>query len=70
VPGTHGRGNILVAGFGAFEKRCNTTDQHNAPSRFNRHELAYLAAPLEAVALLRDRLFHVFARARAANKQV
>ena len=65
-----GRGNLLVAGFGAFVKRCNTTDQHNAPSRFNRHELAYLAAPLEAVALLRDRRFHLFARACAANKQV
>ena len=32
--------------------------------------LAYLAPPLEAAALLRDLLFHLFARARAANKQV
>ena len=30
--------------------------------------LAYLAPPLEAAALLRDLLFHLFARARAANK--
>ena len=51
VPGTHVRGNILVAGFGAFAN-CNITDQHNTPSSFNQHELAYLAAPLEAVALL------------------
>ena len=61
VPGTHGRGNVLVAGFGAFVKRCNTTYQHNAPCRFNQHALAYLAPPLEAVALLRDLLFHLFA---------
>ena len=70
VPGTHGRGNILVAGFGAFVKRWNTTYQHNAPCRFNQHVLAYFAPPLEAVALLPDRLFHLFARASAANKQV
>ena len=69
VTGTYGRGNILVAGFGAFVKRCNTTDQPNAPFRFNQHELTYLATPLEAVALLRDRLFHLFSRACAANKQ-